>query len=160
MMICCFYFFFFVKKKWRCDFFFFSSRRRHTRWNCDWSSDVCSSDLRGFALGCNAVVIALGSSMGPTLGGIITEHWSWRWIFYVNLPIGICGLLGSQKVLRRTVGIKQRFDPIGAALLAAGFATLTLALSFVPEWGWSSWRSVFCFGVGLAALLAVPVVER
>jgi MFS family permease len=98
--------------------------------------------------------------MGPTLGGIITEHWSWRWIFYVNLPIGICGLLGSQKVLRRTVGVKQRFDPLGAALLAAGFAPLTLALSFAPEWGWSSWRSVLCFGLGLAALLAVPVAER
>ena len=123
-------------------------------------TDIFSADKRGFALGCNAVVIALGSSMGPALGGIITEHWSWRWIFYVNLPIGICGLVGSQKVLRRTVGIKQRFDPVGAALLAAGFAPLTLALSFAPEWGWSSWRSVLCFGVGVAALLALPVVER
>ena len=57
-------------------------------------TDTFSADKRGLALGCNAVVIALGSSVGPTLGGIITEHWSWRWIFYVNLPIGICGLIG------------------------------------------------------------------
>ena len=124
-------------------------------------TDTFSADKRGLALGCNAVVIALGSSVGPTLGGIITEHWSWRWIFYVNLPIGICGLIGSQKVLRHTLSIvRQRFDPLGAALLAAGFAPLTLALSFAPEWGWSSWRSVLCFGVSLAALLSVPVVER
>ena len=123
-------------------------------------TDTFSADKRGFALGCNAVVIALGSSMGPTLGGVITEHWSWRWIFYVNLPIGISGLVASQKVLRRTVGIKQRFDPLGAALLAAGFAPLTLALSFASEWGWSSWRSVLCFGVGVTALMAVPVAER
>jgi EmrB/QacA subfamily drug resistance transporter len=124
-------------------------------------TDTFSADKRGFALGCNVVVIALGSSVGPTLGGIITEHWSWRWIFYVNLPIGICGLVGSQKVLRHTLSlVRQRFDPLGAALLAAGFAPLTLALSFAPEWGWGSWRVFLCIGVSLAALLAVPVVER
>ena len=106
-------------------------------------------------------VIALGSSAGPALGGLITEHWSWRWIFYVNLPIGICGFVGSQKVLRRALNtVRQRFDPFGAALIAAGFAPLTLALSFAPEWGWTSWCTVLCFGVSLAALLAVPAVER
>jgi EmrB/QacA subfamily drug resistance transporter len=124
-------------------------------------TDSFSYDKRGFALGCNAVVIALGASAGPALGGLITEHWSWRWIFYVNLPIGICGFVGSQKVLRYALSsVRQRFDPLGAALLAAGFSALTLALSFAPEWGWSSWRSVLCFGVSLAALLSLPAVER
>ena len=124
-------------------------------------TDSFSFDKRGFALGCNAVVIALGASAGPALGGFITEHWSWRWIFYVNLPIGIFGFVGSQKVLRRTLSsVRQRFDPLGAALLAAVFAPLTLALSFAPEWGWNSRRFVLCFGVSLAALLAVPAVER
>ena len=124
-------------------------------------TDSFPAENRGFALGCNAVVIALGSSAGPVLGGLITEHWSWRWIFYVNVPIGICGLAGSQRVLRNILGTqRQRFDWLGAALLAAGFALLTLALSFTPEWGWNSWRSLICFGVSVAALLAVPGVER
>ena len=56
--------------------------------------------------------------------------------------------------------IIARFDPLGAALLATGFAALTLALSFAPEWGWITWRSGLCLGVGLAALLAVPGAER
>jgi len=124
-------------------------------------TDTFSAEKRGLALGCNAVVIALGSSAGPTLGGLITEHWSWRWIFYVNLPIGICGFVGSQKVLRHTLNTaRQRFDPLGAALLATGFALLTLGLSFAPEWGWSSWRFLLCLGVSLVALLPVPAVER
>jgi EmrB/QacA subfamily drug resistance transporter len=124
-------------------------------------TDSFSYHKRGFALGCNAVVIALGSSAGPALGGFITEHWSWRWIFYVNLPIGICGFIGSQKVLRRALStVRRRFDPFGMALIAAGFAPLTLALSFAPEWGWTSWRSLLCFGASLAALLALPAVER
>jgi EmrB/QacA subfamily drug resistance transporter len=124
-------------------------------------TDTFPAEKRGLALGCNAVVIALGSSAGPTLGGLITEHWSWRWIFYVNLPIGICGFVGAQKVLRHTLNTaRQRFDPCGAALLAIGFALLTLALSFAPEWGWGSWRFLLCLGVSLAALLAVPAVER
>lgn len=124
-------------------------------------TDTFPTDKRGLALGCNAVVIALGASVGPTLGGIITQHWSWRWIFYINLPIGICGFIGSQKVLRHTLSnMRQRFDPLGATLLAAAFAPLTLALSFGTEWGWGSWRSVLCFGVSLAAIVAVPIAER
>src|SRR6266699_1779196 len=99
-------------------------------------TDTFSAEKRGFALGCNAVVIALGSSAGPVLGGLITEHWNWRWIFYINLPFGICALAGSQRLLRNIMGAqRQRFDPLGAALLAAGFASLTLALSFAPAWG-------------------------
>src|SRR6266516_2350195 len=124
-------------------------------------TDTFSAEKRGFALGCNAVVIALGSSAGPVLGGLITEHWNWRWIFYINLPLGICALAGSQRLLRNIVGTqRQRFDPFGAALLAAGLALLTLALSFAPEWGWSSWSSLLCFGVSVVALLVVPAVER
>jgi MFS family permease len=92
---------------------------------------------------------------------MITEHWSWRWIFYVNIPVGIIGFVGAQKVLRDTFGtIRQQFDLPGAILFAAVFAPLTLVLSFASEWGWSSWRSLLCFGVSLAALLALPAVER
>ena len=54
---------------------------------------------RGRALGLNAVTVSLGVSVGPTLGGFITQNFSWRWIFYVNLPVGICALIATYRVL-------------------------------------------------------------
>jgi MFS family permease len=67
----------------------------------------------------------------------------------------------SYQALRQTISsVRQKFDPFGAALLAAGFASLTLALSFAPEWGWSSWHSILCFAVSLAALMTAPAIER
>src|SRR6266566_4681759 len=76
---------------------------------------------RGRALGLNAVIVALGVSVGPTLGGLITEHLSWRWIFYVNVPLGIIGVIATLRVLKeaRHRG-RGRFDPLGALLLGIG----------------------------------------
>jgi EmrB/QacA subfamily drug resistance transporter len=94
---------------------------------------------RGRALGLNAVVVALGVSVGPTLGGIITEHFTWRWIFYVNVPIGVIGFIASWRVLNERIRLgRARFDPLGAILLAIGLVALTMGLSFGQEWGWTS----------------------
>lgn len=84
-------------------------------------------------------MVALGISIGPTLGGIITQTLSWRWIFYVNVPIGIIAFFATLLALKehRPTG-RGRFDPLGAALLAIGLATLTAGLSFGQEWGWDS----------------------
>jgi EmrB/QacA subfamily drug resistance transporter len=116
---------------------------------------------RGRALGVNAVVFAVGTSLGPTLGGLITEHLSWRWIFYLNVPLGALALLASQAVLPRS-GPRRRepFDASGAGLLAVGFALLTVGLSFSPEWGWSSVRLLTCLAVGTVALVGAVFVER
>src|SRR5712691_967126 len=81
-----------------------------------------SAHERGKALGMNAVVVALGVSAGPTLGGIITTYLSWRWIFYVNVPIGIVGVIATLLVLTERLHRRgqSRFDPLGAILLAIG----------------------------------------
>jgi EmrB/QacA subfamily drug resistance transporter len=106
-------------------------------------------------------VAALGVSAGPTLGGLITEHMSWRWIFYLNVPLGALAMLATWKVLgnggRRTL---QPFDPAGAGLLAIGLSTLALALSFGQAWGWASVRLLTCLTVSVLALMAVAIVER
>src|SRR2546421_9781519 len=72
---------------------------------------------RGRALGINAVVVALGVSTGPTLGGIITAHLSWRWIFFVNLPIGVIGVILTLRVLTENMRWgRGKFDPTRALL--------------------------------------------
>ncbi|HKS69743.1 MAG TPA: MFS transporter [Ktedonobacterales bacterium] len=115
---------------------------------------------RGRALGYNAVVVAVGVSIGPTLGGFLTEHLTWRSIFYVNVPLGIVGLLATLLVLRDDgTRRRTRFDPLGAVLLAVGLSALTLGLSFGEEWGWTSARIVGAGALALLTLAALVVLE-
>lgn len=119
---------------------------------------------RGRALGMNAVFVALGTSVGPTLGGLITQSLTWRWIFYVNVPLGIIGTIATLRVLVEPAGqrgdIRGRFDPAGAVLLAIGLACLTLGLSFGEEWGWGSPLLIGTLVVSACAIVAFVVVEH
>lgn len=118
---------------------------------------------RGLALGLNAVVVSLGVALGPTIGGIIIQYLSWRWIFYVNVPICLLVLAIGYIVYqerRPAWGERGRFDPWGATLLAIGFAALTLGLSFGEEWGWASPGTLSAFGVSLVMLVVAVSVER
>jgi EmrB/QacA subfamily drug resistance transporter len=118
------------------------------------------SSERGRALGLNAVTVAVGVSAGPTLGGFITEHLTWRWIFYVNVPVGIVGFVAALAVLVwRRGSARGRFDPPGAVLLAGGLLALTLALSFGQEWGWISPGVVGLLAGALALFAAFVAVE-
>ena len=116
---------------------------------------------RGRALGMNAVIVALGVSVGPTLGGIITQSISWRWIFYVNVPLGIIGIIATLRLLRES-GRKgeRRFDPIGALLLAIGLVGLTLGLSFGQEWGWNSPLLISTLVISALGFIGLIFVER
>lgn len=124
-------------------------------------TSVFPASERGRALGLNAVVVALGISAGPTIGGIITQNFTWRWIFYVNVPLGILLFFLSLRILTERAHFgRGRFDPVGAALLAIGLATLTLGLSFGQEWGWTSLPLLLSLVIGVVALIAAVLVER
>ncbi len=119
---------------------------------------------RGLALGLNMVVVSLGVAAGPTIGGIITQYLTWRWIFYVNVPI--CLLVLSAALLyyheqKPQHDRQERFDLVGATVLAIGLAALTLGLSFGQEWGWLSAGTLIAFGVSVLMLsIGVYVEER
>jgi EmrB/QacA subfamily drug resistance transporter len=115
---------------------------------------------RGHALGWGATSVALGASAGPTIGGFLTTLGTWRWIFYVNVPIGLIAILATLWLIPPTLGrTAQKFDLPGALLLAIALAALTLGLSFGQEWGWMSARVLGTLGLGVASLIAAALVE-
>ena len=102
---------------------------------------------RGKALGLTAVSISLGLTVGPALGGILTQWATWRWIFFINVPVGLFGILWSWVVLpagRRDE--EQRFDFPGAVLAGAAMFCLLLALAEGEDWGWGSASTVGLLG--------------
>jgi EmrB/QacA subfamily drug resistance transporter len=123
--------------------------------------DLVSPRERGRYQGYIAAVFAVATVVGPLLGGVLVDHASWRWVFYVNLPVGLAALAGLS--LRLPSGASGRppapLDGIGAALLAGMTSTLMLACI----WGGSryAWDSATIVGLfGATALLAVALVLR
>ncbi|GHO81688.1 MFS transporter [Ktedonobacter sp. SOSP1-85] len=117
---------------------------------------------RGLALGLNAVVVSLGVALGPTLGGIITQYLTWRWIFYVNVPVSLLIILATWRFYHEPHSESkrhERFDPLGALVLAIALAALTLGLSFGQEWGWGSAETLLAFGTGIVMLGLAVLVE-
>ncbi|HEX9496263.1 MAG TPA: MFS transporter [Candidatus Limnocylindria bacterium] len=116
---------------------------------------------RGRALGINTILVALGVSTGPIVGGILTQALGWRWIFYVNVPIGAAAILAAWFLLtERHRPERPRFDPPGAALFAIGLAALVVGLSFGQEWGWVSAGFVASMLIAIGALAGATWVER
>jgi EmrB/QacA subfamily drug resistance transporter len=108
---------------------------------------------RGRALGWNSTIVAAGITAGPVLGGLITAQASWRWIFYVNVPIGVAGAVATSLVLPADHRASPtRFDVPGAVLLGVALASLTSALSIGNEVGWGS---PYVLGLGAATVTAV-----
>ncbi|MFJ8627210.1 MFS transporter [Kitasatospora sp. NPDC093550] len=117
---------------------------------------------RGRYQGLFGAVFGVTSVLGPLLGGLFVDHLSWRWVFYVNLPIGVVALLVIAAVLHgREVRREHRIDYPGTALIAAVATCLVLMTSLGgTTWAWSSWQIVGLGVLGLVLLLAFVEVER
>ncbi len=94
---------------------------------------------RGRALGVNGISVSIGLSLGPALGGVLTQIATWRAIFLINAPIGLLAIVWAARVLpAETRGRGQAFDLRGAALSGVALFALLLALSEGQAWGWTS----------------------
>jgi EmrB/QacA subfamily drug resistance transporter len=116
---------------------------------------------RGAAIGIWAGVSAMALAIGPLLGGVITEHLSWNWIFYINVPIGTVGFFVSRIVVpeSRDTSRVQRLDLPGLLSSGIGLLALVYALIKANEYGWSSGRIVGLFAVAAVALALFVVLE-
>src|SRR5580704_1428438 len=125
-------------------------------------TNVVPPNAWGKALGWSAVAAALGVSVGPSVGGVLTEHLSWRWIFYVSVPIGFGAVLLTLRVLPRpAAGVtRASFDPAAPPLFGMGVAALNLGVSFAERWGWTSPRLLGVLAIGAGALVSAILIER
>jgi EmrB/QacA subfamily drug resistance transporter len=119
-------------------------------------------DERASASAIFAIPIALAPTLGPILGGALVEYADWRWIFWINIPVGIAGLVYCWWALReRREERPGRFDAPGFVLSAAGFGALLYGLSVAAEQteGLDSPRALAFMGLGALLLAALVVVE-
>lgn len=98
--------------------------------------DSFPGEERGKAMALWGVGIMLGPILGPTLGGFITQHLDWRWVFYINVPVGIINLLLIARLVRPEATRTVRFDWIGALLLATGVGSLQTLLDRGNQENW------------------------
>lgn len=106
-------------------------------------------------------VAVVAPAVGPVLGGVIVDNISWRWIFLINLPIGIVALALAALWLREDrTDVDDGFDVAGLVLSATGVSTLIYALSSGPENGWTAASTLAAAVVGAGCLVALVIVER
>ena len=117
-------------------------------------ADIVPPRERGRYMGLIGSVFAIASVAGPLLGGFLVETISWRWVFYVNLPIGVVAVLVVVFRLHLdTPPLRHSIDYLGAALLTAGVTSLIL----VTTWGGNeyAWDSALIVGLGVAAVVLI-----
>jgi len=106
---------------------------------------------RGKALGLISISVAIGLTVGPTLGGFIVHNFGWRWIFFVNIPIGIIASIMAAFILKESkLPTVKRFDFAGVTMAFLALFSVLLALSMGDKWGW---RSSSTIGLLLAAVV-------
>ncbi len=116
---------------------------------------------RGTAIGIWAGTSALALAIGPLVGGLITEHLDWSWIFFVNVPIGVLGIAASYAFIDESRDeTHTSLDLPGLATSAIGLFALTYGLIEANTYGWGSPRIVGSFALAVVLLVSFVVLER
>ncbi len=124
-------------------------------------ADTFSVEKRGMAFAMYGMAVVAAPAIGPTLGGWITDNYSWHWIFFINLPVGLISLFLTHRVVEDPPWLKEekksgiRIDYIGLALIVIGVACFQFVLDKGQEEDWfSSPLIVTTFSIGVPVLIA------
>jgi MFS transporter, DHA2 family, multidrug resistance protein len=127
-------------------------------------ADTFPPAKRGMAFAVYGMAVVLAPAIGPTLGGYITDHFTWRWVFFINVPVGLFSLFASNRVVQdppRLVEARSRVGPIdyvGLGLVAVGLGALEYVLDKGQEDDWFHSRNITLFAVVAAVALVAFVV--
>ncbi|OBC09198.1 MFS transporter [Mycobacterium sp. 852013-50091_SCH5140682] len=111
-----------------------------------------SGQSRGRAMGAWASANGIGQAIGPSLGGLVADHWGWRWVFVPLVPVALAGFVGTLRYVPRYPGTRMRFDLAGASALTIGSALLMLGLALVSQPDVTAW---FALGVVVIAVVVL-----
>ncbi|MCZ2847098.1 MFS transporter [Modestobacter sp. VKM Ac-2978] len=116
---------------------------------------------RDRALGLNGALMAAGFTTGAVLGGLLTDLLSWRWAFFLNVPVAVLVLIVAPRVLaERPAEQRTRLDVPGAATVTLGLLALVFGLTRAASHGWTDGLTLLAFAVAVALLVAFVAVER
>jgi EmrB/QacA subfamily drug resistance transporter len=122
-------------------------------------SEAFSQERRGLALGIWSGVAGLGVALGPVVGGAVVEGFSWQWIFWLNVPVGIALAPVALATLRESRGPSRTLDVTGVALASAGLLGVVLGIVRAQALGWTSTMVLTSIGAGLVLLAAFVLWE-
>ena len=122
---------------------------------------VFPRERRGAAIGVWGALSGLAAAAGPVLGGFLVQNFDWRWIFFVNLPFCIVGLIMVAMFVPETreLGTSKKLDPLGLLTLSIAIFCLVLGIIQGNDWGWTSIPILSLFAGALVALILFFIVE-
>jgi EmrB/QacA subfamily drug resistance transporter len=124
--------------------------------------ELLPEERAGLAGGVIIGAAGLGNAMGPLIGGVLTDALSWRWIFFLNVPISVFAVLVTWflvKIEEPEAG-EQRIDYGGIAALSVGLVSLLIALDQVDDWGWTDPKVIGLLAVAVLLVAAFVPIER
>ena len=122
---------------------------------------VFPRERRGAAIGVWGALSGLAAAAGPVLGGFLVQNFDWRWIFFVNLPFCIIGLIMVAIFVPETreLGTSKKLDPLGLLTLSIAIFCLVLAIIQGNDWGWTSTPVLSLFAGSIVAIILFFIVE-
>src|SRR5712675_2028056 len=125
--------------------------------------DINPQERRGSAMALFGIAVMVGPVLGPVLGGWLTENYSWRWVFYINIPVGIASIVMTKMFIFDPPYLRQesrRFDSWGIGMLAVGIGALQIVLDKGQEEDWFSSRLITVLEILSAVTLIALVIHE
>ena len=125
------------------------------------SLNIVSKERRAKVIAILGVTQALGSAMGPAIGGIISQYFGWHWVFLINIPIVIILLISTLSTLsmKNEITKSVKLDAIGTSLIVGTLLLMTTSLVDGRDWGWASFKTLGC-GISSIVLLLLFILRE